>query len=76
MNIEIVERLCDHGHDYVMDDAGTVKYVQVPSYHASVSGTNHWARGLTRDEAIGSLIRNCPELFGIKLEFIPGKLPR
>ncbi len=83
LTIEICERVMDHHYvpardsdGYIIVEGKCVKLVQAPKYHASIKEKpGHWGCGTSRDEALGSLIGNCPEVFGITIEHL-GKLPR
>ena len=45
--------------------------------HASIAGApGYWARGRTRAEAIGELVRTHPGRFGVRVEELEGRLPR
>ncbi len=73
--IEVCERLMDHCFVPVERD-GRLVMERRPKYHAKVVGSNEWACGESREEAIGQLILCHPEVFGIKIEYLEGKLPR
>jgi hypothetical protein len=75
--IEVCEREMDYHWGYVTGDDGKAKYVKLPKYHAQVKDHPEygWSAGVTRDEAIGCLIRNHPEKWGINIDYL-GKLFR
>lgn len=82
--IEVCERLGDHhlvperdveGHIVVGPDKH-VNHVHAPKYHAQIgSNGGNWGCGTSIDEAIGNLVQNAPEKFGMTVEFM-GKLAR
>lgn len=78
IKIEVCERLSDYGHDYRRNlETSEIEYVVVPKYHAQLEGNGGvWACGLTPYAAIGDLILHHPEIFGVEVEILPGKLPR
>jgi len=49
-----------------------------PAYHACIAGEpGYWARGRSRSEAVGELIRTHPGRFpGIAVEHLEGRLAR
>lgn len=40
-------------------------------FQAHAVGTGYWSRGRWPDEAIGNLIRTCPEVFGVTIDVTP-----
>lgn len=69
IEIEVCERLMD----YWYDADGKEK----PMYHAQVKDKpGLWGCGKYRVNAIGDLISSHPEVFGIKITCLEGKLPR
>lgn len=75
--IEVVERMMDRGHRHIWDDKQQkAVYTEVPKYHAQIMGGGPWGDGFSPAEAIGSLVSSHPELFNIRIDWIPGKLPR
>jgi hypothetical protein len=77
---KIVIEVCERSMDYHLAPAfnATRQFVGMerrPKYHAQVKGKTFWGAGTTRDEAIGSLVRNHPEVFGVAVEYL-GKLDR
>ena len=75
--IEVCERLMDYCMVPLVNPMkGTYQMVREPKYHAKVKGgPGPWGAGRNRDEAIGSLVRSHPELFGATVDYL-GKLPR
>jgi hypothetical protein len=68
IEIEICERLAD----YWIDESGNKN----PKYHAQIKDQpGMWGCGRCPQDALGSLIRNHPALFGISIRQL-GKLPR
>lgn len=76
VEIEVCERLMDA--TYVMVDRnGRAVQERRPAYHAQIKDKpGIWGRGASVDEAVGSVIRNHPELFGIKIAHLEGKMAR
>jgi hypothetical protein len=60
--IEVCERLADHHHMMMIDDAKskTYKIVKAPKYHAQIKGSGPWGCGTSRAEAVGDLVIHNP----------------
>ena len=66
--IEVCQRVMDHCQVPSIIDGEFMGMVQAPKYHAQIQGRpGFWACGDSRAEAIGNLIRNCPEVFGMSI---------
>ena len=64
MIIETCERLMDrrHHHNNAPD---------TPKFHAQIKGKDkNWACGDTVSEAIGELVKTCPERFGLTINHL------
>lgn len=74
--IEVCERPMDHGTRVVADKDGKAIQERCPAYQAHIkSAPGTWDRGLSREEAIGNLIRSHPELFGVQIVDLDAELP-
>lgn len=64
IEVEICQRLGDWGFDYTTQKT-------TPKYHAQIkSAGGFWGCGNSMDEAVGSLIRNHPEKFGLTFTWL------
>lgn len=77
-NIEVCERLMDWEEVPVYNEQlRDYRLERRPKYHAQLENKpGLWGTGTSRDEAIGRLVRAHPEMFGIKVTYLEGKLPR
>jgi hypothetical protein len=68
IEIEVCERLMDSWQDVFGN--------RHPKYHAQVKDKpGFWGCGRTPEDAIGSLIRNNPEILGVQVTYL-GRLAR
>jgi hypothetical protein len=77
-NLEVCERLMDWVEVPVYNEQlRDYRLQRRPKYHAQLEGKpSRWGCGVSRDEAIGRLVRAHPEMFGLKVTYLEGKLPR
>jgi len=65
VEIEVHKRLLDFTSCVVHDHHGRMYVKETPMYKATIVGRKSWGRGRSPDEAVGDVIRTCPEAFGV-----------